>query len=333
MGNRIAALVAGIAVITGLAGCGGGGGGGSAPTPVASAALTTANATVVAGATTDATLTSSTFDDLAGLGVLGSPAVAAVQSGADASVTLAKNTARLQATTAEVMVGPETISCDIGGTMTITADIQNPEMLTAGDTFTLSYVNCDFGQGPAVDGSISFTVTSFQGDLVSEQFVLGFSLQINNLQMAEAGDNLSLDGDLTMSLDTTGTLSSVSVSSNSLTLTDGVDTVSLTQYSTTADVDLSVFPEAFTLQSSGFLMSSDFDGEVQFNTTVALQGNGEGNPVSGELVITGANGATITVIPLDAQNVRLELDLDGDGAVDPNGVVDLTWQQLLDTSA
>ena len=79
-------------------------------------------------------------------------------------------------------------------------------------------------------------------------------------------------------------------------------------------------------------MSSAFDGEVQFSTTVAFQGNGDGNPVSGEFLITGADNATIKVIPLDGLNVRLELDLDGDQAVDANGVIDMTWQELLDTA-
>jgi hypothetical protein len=79
-------------------------------------------------------------------------------------------------------------------------------------------------------------------------------------------------------------------------------------------------------------MSSAFDGEVQFSTTVALQGSGEDNPLSGEFLITGADSATIKVIPLDSLNVRLELDLDGDQAVDANGVIDMTWQELLDTT-
>ena len=217
--------------------------------------------------------------------------------------------------------------------MTISATIQNQETLSAGDTFSLSYMDCNFGEGIVANGGVGFTVTSFQGDLVGEDFELGFDLNIDNLQMAEIVDNVTFDGDISMSLSITATMTTVTVSGSSLSLTSGTETFSLSDYSTTATVDQSVFPNSFTLESSGYLMSSKFDGEVHFSTTIALEGSGEGNPVGGEFVVTGADGATVTVIPMDEQNVRLELDLDGDDAVDENGTMDMTWQELLDTSA
>jgi hypothetical protein len=321
-------------ILTACGGGGSGGGGTTASAPTATAALTTNNAAEISGATIDAALASSEFDQLADLGVLGSPATAAVTlSASDASVSLARKTAQLQAATAEVSVGPETTECPLGGFMTISATIQNQETLSAGDTFSLSYMDCNFGEGIVANGGVGFTVTSFQGDLVGEDFELGFDLNIDNLQMAEIVDNVTFDGDISMSLSITATMTTVTVSGSSLSLTSGTETFSLSDYSTTATVDQSVFPNSFTLESSGYLMSSKFDGEVHFSTTIALEGSGEGNPVGGEFVVTGADGATVTVIPMDEQNVRLELDLDGDDAVDENGTMDMTWQELLDTSA
>ncbi len=333
MGKRVI-IIFGSAIV---AACGGGSGGGGAPTgttPVASAVLTTDNAVTVAGSTTDAALFSAEFDELGNLGIIGSPGgMAVVQSGGDASVTLAKQTASLRAETAEVSIGPETQDCQFGGQMTISAEIQNPETLTAGDTFSMTYLECDFGEGMVANGGIGFTVTSFDGDLTAEDFSMGLNMTITDLSVVELGEEVTFDGDLSMSMSFTATGSVMTMSGSSLTLSDGVEFFELSEFSTTATIDLSVFPQSFSVESNGFLMSSEFDGEVQFATTVALQGSGEENPGVGEFLITGANDATIRVIPMDGQNVRLELDLDGDGAVDPDGTLDMTWQELLDTPA
>jgi len=319
-----------------VAACGGGGGGDSAAAlqQTASAEIDSNNAAEIAGTTMDAALTSTEFDQLADLGVFGAPVTAsATLAGSEAAVTLARKTAQLQATTAEVSVGPETTECPLGGFMTVSAEIQNPETLTAGDSFSLSYMDCDFGEGTVANGGIGFTVSSFDGDLVSEQFELGFELNIDNLQMVEVVENVTFDGDMSMSLNINATSTTVTVSGSSLSLTNGVETFTLSDYSTVATVDESVFPTSFSVETSGYLMSSRFDGEVYFSTSATLQGSGEGHPGTGEFMVTGADGATVKVIPMDEQNVRLELDLDGDDAVDQDGVIDMSWQEFLETPA
>jgi hypothetical protein len=332
MYKRIIALAACLAVTA----CGGGGsGGGSAPT--ATAELTVDNSVQIAGATADAALFSSEFDQLANLGLLGSPGgVAVAQAGGEASVTLARKTSQLQAissTSTTLVSVSESDDCPLGGTMSISAEIQNPETLSAGDNFSLSYADCDFGDGVLANGSISFRVTSMQGELNGDNTQVGFDLQIANLEIAEVGDGATIDGDISMSLNLTPTATTVSMSGSSLSVTSGVDSMMLSDYSTTVTADLSAFPESVTLQSSGFLMNSEFDGEVQFSTDIALQVSGENNPTAGRLRITGANGGIITVIPLDSLNVRVELDLDGDNAVDEGGTLDMTWQELLEQEA
>lgn len=333
MGKRVLIIFAS-AIVAACGGSSGGDGAATGTTPVANAVLTTDNAVTVAGSTTDAALFSAEFDELGNLGIIGSPGgMAVVQSAGDASVTLAKQTASLRAETAEVSIGPETQDCPLGGQMTISAEIQDPETLTAGDTFSITYIECNFGEGMVANGGIGFTVTSFTGDLTGEDFSMGFDLTISGLSMVELGEEVTFDGDLSMSMSFTSTGSVMTMSGSSLRLSKGVEFFELSEFSTTATIELSVFPQSFSVESSGYLMSSEFDGEVRFSTTVALQGSGEDNPGTGEFLITGADGATIRVIPMDGQNVRLELDLDGDGAVDPEGTVDMTWQELLDTPA
>ena len=62
-------------------------------------------------------------------------------------------------------------------------------------------------------------------------------------------------------------------------------------------------------------------------TSLSLQSMGEDYPFVGELRIEGADGAVIVMIALDANTVRLEIDIDGDGAVDDT--IDLTWDELM----
>jgi hypothetical protein len=73
-------------------------------------------------------------------------------------------------------------------------------------------------------------------------------------------------------------------------------------------------------------MAPEFVGSVQFATTASLPLDGSGTPTGGSLVITGADGATITVRIVSAQQVELDLDLDGNGSVDE--VVMTTWSEL-----
>ena len=51
----------------------------------------------------------------------------------------------------------------------------------------------------------------------------------------------------------------------------------------------------------------------------------------GELRIEGAGGAVIAMIALDANTVRLQIDIDGDGATDET--VDMTWDELMAAAA
>ena len=49
-------------------------------------------------------------------------------------------------------------------------------------------------------------------------------------------------------------------------------------------------------------------------------------PFAGEMLITGANNATIRLIALDSVNVRIETDTNGDGVVD--ATEDTTWDDI-----
>ena len=106
----------------------------------------------------------------------------------------------------------------------------------------------------------------------------------------------------------------------------GTTTETVTNFSTSQTVDTSVQPEPYTLSASGTVNSTALSGSVTYTTTVTFQGAGGGYPFAGEMLLTGANGATIRLIALDETNVRIETDTDGDGVVDDTE--DTTWDDI-----
>ena len=74
------------------------------------------------------------------------------------------------------------------------------------------------------------------------------------------------------------------------------------------------------------MSSPELDGDGIVRTRVALQRMGDEYPFVGELEIMAANNAVIILIALDSQNVRLEIDVDGDGG--SYDTIDMTWEEL-----
>ena len=81
------------------------------------------------------------------------------------------------------------------------------------------------------------------------------------------------------------------------------------------------------LIASGKVESNRFDGQATYITEVPFVSSIDSNPYVGEMFITGADNSSIRVIALDVETVRLEMDYDGDGAVDETR--DVTWDEAI----
>jgi len=188
----------------------------------------------------------------------------------------------------------------------------------------LSFSDCDDGT-TVVNGVFSMRIASLTGDLVSGMFTLGIDVTLTDFQVLEAGETVTANGGVSFTTDTTSSPTiTTTITTDSLTVTGGGASNTLLDYLMTQVV--SDVTSEYSLEASGTLTSSAFSGSVSFETQVALQGTGTDFAVSGELLITGANGATIHVIVLDGVSVRLEVDLDGDAETDE--IVDATWADL-----
>jgi hypothetical protein len=80
------------------------------------------------------------------------------------------------------------------------------------------------------------------------------------------------------------------------------------------------------MDTSGTVDSTDLGGIIDYSTPVTFQGAGDGYPFAGELLIVGANNASIRLVALDDTNVRLDTDIDGDGEVDESETT--TWDDI-----
>ena len=224
-------------------------------------------------------------------------------------------------TLAFVPVGPEVSPCTGGGTITLTGNIANPATLSPNDTITFAYASCVEGD-TTTNGQFSMRVSSFSGDPASGVFSFAVTTTFTSLQVTVAGETATLDGSVSISISAAASTVTTTVTSSSISVSDGVSSQTLRDYSSVH----TLASGSFTLDVSGSLTSSDFSGTVNFDTNVLLQGMGDSYAFTGQLLITGANGATIKVIVLDSTFLRLEVDSNGDGVVD--ATLDVTWDDL-----
>lgn len=313
------------------AGCSGGGGSEGSSTIVSPPAeITTANAPIIAGAVTQAAVEGGDVGEFAGFAgggaIVGGSAdpvfakIGNVQSSQFQSLRERVSTGELQAA-----IPPETTDCAVSGTVTVSGDIANPLTLTGGDTFTLVFDACDDGAG-IVDGTYAMRITSFSGDLLSGDFSMSIAVTLTGFDLTADGQTVSVNGDISVSMTSSASpTQTVTMTSASLSVSDGTDSHTLTSYSAVQSVDQ--FTSAYTLEVSGTLSSTAFDGSVTFVTSVELVGDGTGFAFSGEIRVTGAQSATIEIIVLDGDLIRLDIDLDGDGIIDE--IVDTSWAELL----
>ena len=214
------------------------------------------------------------------------------------------------------------------GTQTTTIDFATPGTLTAGDTIVIAFDNCDQGLGEVLNGRMEMTVVTFSGDLlVTGLYQLEMEVQLVNFQVTTALDDILQNGDSTVTLDNTGMpMVSISISGNSLATVTNTSTQIITDFSTSQSIDTSVFPEPYTMDTSGTVDSTELGGMIDYTTPVTFQGAGDGYPFAGELLVVGANNASIRLVALDDVNVRIDTDTDGDNVVDNSETT--TWDDI-----
>jgi len=291
------------------------------------ATITVENAPLIAGAVAEVAMGQGVFSSIF------TPAIPIGSIGGDAAVSpvlkpvfsAAMKTAspsRLYATSS----GRE--PCAVSGTVDVTINFSNPEQPSVNDRFDFQFTDCDDGSGVVVNGGMTITIASIGGDVASGSFSLGMRIEFSAFAVTEGGETTSADGTITFEIDTSDpTVTTITVSSSALVTTSAGTEEVLTNFTVQITEDASMFPTAVRVETSFTFSSPRIGGEVTVTTWLALESMGEDYPFVGELRIEGAGNAVIVMIALDANTVRLEIDIDGDGATDET--VDMTWDELM----
>jgi len=323
-------LIIGSASALGLAACSSGGNGDNTQLPPTqtAAAIDAGNAMMIAGIAADAALETGELGGLTDL----TGATASAPGGINKADTIASAAKVVQTTLGGAAInyiplGPETVSCEGGGSVTISGDIADPTTFSAGDVINVDSDMCDDGIGSVVDGLLEMTIAEFTGDLITSEFLFGVDLVVTDFMVTESGETEMANGDISTTIDTRMPPVAVgSVFGNRFIVEGMSSTESIRDFGTTYTEDSSIFPVAWTSNSMGKVDSTDFEGFVTYETPVTFQGFGESYPYIGELLVTGLDGSTLRLVTTDDVFVEIFADYDGDGEIDE--VLSMTWVEL-----
>jgi hypothetical protein len=219
-------------------------------------------------------------------------------------------------------------SCAVSGTVDVQVTVSDPVQPSINDQFVFQFTDCDDGSGVVVDGGMTITIITLGGDVASGNFLLGTRIQFSAFAVTEGGETATANGTISIEIDTSNpTVTRITISTSAFVTTSAGTEEVLTSFTVEITEDASVFPVAVTVETSFTISSPRVGGSVTVTTSLALQSSGSDYPFEGELRITGADRAVIVMIALDANTVRLEIDIDGDGATDDT--IDLTWDELM----
>lgn len=335
LGNHFISLL----LVVGLTGCGGGGGGSSggsggvATTAQPPLAITSANAETTSGEVAES------GSNTIGVGSVGGGVfTGAVLSAADrpglseigrwAVDKLIAERGRLTPSLSAV-VYTDTLACTGGGSIGITwNDADNDSDFSTGDTFTMTFNNCLEDGIRYGSGTMSMTGLSLTGDpMVVAAWSLGVTLGFTDVQFSIGVESVRINGDMSLSMQTSdGVNVTTVVAGTTLSTRENSQTNTLRNFNFTYTENLSTL--AFSLTYSGTVDIGRVSGRVSFATTTPFTGNDVllNWPTSGELVITGANSSTVTLLAQGGDNVRLDLDTNGDAVTDQS--ISTTWTAL-----
>jgi hypothetical protein len=250
-----------------------------------------------------------------------------------------------------VVITENDIPCEEGGSYDfIWEDNDDNEEFSAGDTITTIDDNC-VEYGETTNGQISVTLhedepnlsmtmiftdfttidsegtSTLNGDLSviiedsSESFsISSTSFSFSDSEFSATFSNVSLTGT------TSGTLESLVMTADTLTVVEEGVTETFSNVSSTFTEDSNTL--VYTMDLNETFDAPELGGTVSVDTLQPFEElESDEFPYTGIMKITASDNSSVTLTALDAVNVRLEVDEDGDGAIDET-INDTTWASL-----
>ncbi|MEJ2593230.1 MAG: hypothetical protein P8178_17905 [Candidatus Thiodiazotropha sp.] len=332
--NKTLFLIASISTLT-LSACGGGGGSTNLGinVPTTGVSLTTTNArpvgATVLGSVDTVQGASSGVSALTGVSINNQPGHFNYADFIVRELSQAVASDALPGGNATGVAVQTTLDCLTSGTVSVSGDVADPNTLTAGDSLTFSFNNCNvdgYVTNGGMDLSVSYVTPNFTG---IEPFTLDVDVVLHSLSVNDSGSSYSANGDMSLLIDVDSVGNeSVRLSGSSLATTASTESTLLSNY----QYDMNYATNAdFSVSLQGTVASTKIDGAVSFTTLTNFTGNDNvygGYPTAGELhITTTADSSQAWVIALsDGTNVQIDLDTNGDDTVD--STVMTTWTEL-----
>jgi hypothetical protein len=320
-------------VLSACGGGGGGSGGSTSPAPVQTSNLTpitAANAgkAAASGYTANNLINGSSSSVT---GVLTGVSISGTGIGAVSPVVqLVKRS--FGQTNAPLLTGATVLqACSGGGTFTIDGTLRNPQMVSNGDSMTVTAQNC-IEDGNKLNGRMSITFSDVSGDIMNTWVgTATMNTSLTNFSIAAGSETATLSGDMKIALtSTSATSNAITISGKSLQVSDQkagatVATLTLADFSLTGSTN-----GATTTSASNFSLSGNVNGLGQFAYTVkSLQpfvSVGTAMPGSGALIVNGA-ASSVTATALGNSGVRLDYSAKGDGVI--TQTTTLSWPDFV----
>lgn len=228
---------------------------------------------------------------------------------------------------------PQAAPCDSGNGNLVLNDVGDPGLST-GDSASMTFQACVFdGDGIPItmNGTVSFTATDVTGTPTGP-FSYALSCSFNSYSVSVLGITVIVNGGFTLELSTDdadtytavvhGAYYSVHAQAGQQSYWGTISNFRLERTVTEST-------GAYMVNLMATVSGSQIGGEATYETTVPFTGSDPDDPDAGMLVVTGAGGATATLIAVDNVNVQILLDLDGDETTD--ATIDTTWDVLNDS--
>ncbi len=225
-------------------------------------------------------------------------------------------------------VQSESMPCDGGGSMTITANDRNGnQLLDSGDALTFTANQCR-ENGVLLSGSLVITVQRLQGNLDSYPYALDATVSYQQLTASSGQEQIVGNGDVTLSVDARNyNIQNLSLKTSQFSAAYRRGTQSFTQTLQNYEASLKETSSTDTTAVNGTVTSTGFGTQsVKVQTLTPFVRSSGAYPSSGQALFTGANKATVRATALDSTRVKIELDADGDGVYELNTTK--LWREL-----
>ena len=338
-------LIVAVVGALGLVGCGGGGGADNATVAAPpTVTITAANQGSIARAVVDggqAFGDSQPFAATAGTTAQSAAtASAARRTGALQSMVrrglgaafAPHRTASIATATRPAATTATTDACAVSGSVTTAiGDVDGSQSLSSGDSLTVTFNQCNDSDA-VMNGVMTFTLTNVSS-AVADNVRFSGTLAFVQVSAASSTGSSNINGSVgvTAAITSTSFQLALIVGTDALTVVSSapgyLDTIVYERGMQLAVTETDGAVSQSTVTLDGSFTAASIGGRILIATVQPLRQLGtDAYPSSGQVVVTGAAGTHLRVTALNASQVQLELDADGEAAYEGAGV--FAWGSL-----